>query len=39
MTERYANLAKQHIARTGNTAREMWRMMEKREGEGSERVG
>ena len=39
MTERYAKLAKQHIARTGNTAREMWRMMEKREGEGSERVG
>ena len=24
MTERYAKLAKQHIARTGNTAREMW---------------
>ena len=39
MTERYAKLAKQHIARTGKTAREMWRMMEKREGEGSERVG
>ena len=39
MTERYAKLAKQHIARTGNTAREMWRMMEKREGEGSERAG
>jgi integrase len=28
MTERYAKLAKQHIARTGNTAREMWRLME-----------
>ncbi len=39
MTERYAKLAKQHIARTGNTAREMWRMIEKREGEDSERVG
>ena len=39
MTERYAKLAKQHIARTGNTAREMWRMMEKSKGEGSERVG
>ncbi len=39
MTERYAKLAKQYIARTGNTAREMWRMIEKREGEGSERVG
>ena len=39
MTERYAKLAKQYIARTGKTAREMWRMIEKREGEGSERVG
>ena len=28
MTERYAKLAKTHIARTGNTAREMWRLME-----------
>jgi integrase len=28
MTERYAKLAKAHIARTGNTAREMWRLME-----------
>ena len=28
MTERYAKLAKQHIARTGNTAREMWKLME-----------
>jgi integrase len=28
MTERYAKLAKQHIARTGSTAREMWRLME-----------
>jgi integrase len=28
MTERYAKLAKKHIARTGNTAREMWRLME-----------
>jgi integrase len=24
MTERYAKLARQHIARTGSTAREMW---------------
>jgi len=33
MTERYAKLAKQHIAKTGSTAREMWRLMkaEKRE--------
>jgi integrase len=28
MTERYAKLAKTHIAKTGNTAREMWRLME-----------
>ena len=28
MTERYAKLSKQHIAKTGNTAREMWRLME-----------
>jgi site-specific recombinase XerD len=29
MTERYAKLAKKHIARTGNTAREMWKLMER----------
>ena len=28
MTERYAKLAKQHIARTSNTAREMWKLLE-----------
>jgi hypothetical protein len=33
MTERYAKLAKQHIARTGNTAREMWKLMEGNFGE------
>ena len=33
MTERYAKLAKQHIARTGSTAREMWKMLRGREGE------
>jgi integrase len=33
MTERYAKLAKKHIARTGNTAREMWRLMEAENGE------
>jgi integrase len=27
MTERYAKLGKKHIARTGSTAREMWRLM------------
>jgi integrase len=30
MTERYAKLGKKHLARTGSTAREMWRMMEPR---------
>ena len=29
MTERYAKSARKHIARTGNTAREMWKLMEK----------
>ena len=28
MTERYGKLAKQHIAKTGNTARGMWRLLE-----------
>ena len=28
MTERYAKLAKHHIARTSNTAREMWKLLE-----------
>jgi site-specific recombinase XerD len=28
MTERYAKLAKAHIAKTGSTAREMWILME-----------
>jgi integrase len=27
MTERYAKLGKKHIARTGDTAREMWKLM------------
>ena len=35
MTERYAKLAKTHIARTGKTARRMWRMM-KGDGGGEE---
>ena len=26
MTERYAKLARSHIARTGSTAREMWKL-------------
>ena len=28
MTERYARLAKQHIARTSNTTRERWKSLE-----------
>ncbi len=28
MTERYAKLGRAHIARTGNTAREIWKLME-----------
>jgi len=28
MTERYAKLARQHIARTSGTAREMWKLLE-----------
>jgi site-specific recombinase XerC len=27
MTERYAKLGRKHIARTGNTARELWKLM------------
>jgi integrase len=33
MTERYAKLAKTHIARTGSTAREMWKLMEPEAGD------
>jgi len=33
MTERYAKLARQHIARTGNTAREMWKLLALEEGD------
>jgi hypothetical protein len=29
MTERYAKLGRQHIARTSITAREMWKLLEK----------
>jgi len=28
MTKGYAKLGKKHIARTGNTAREMWKLLE-----------
>ena len=36
MTERYAKLAKKHISKTGQTAQEMWRMMESKGAAGSE---
>jgi hypothetical protein len=29
MTERYAKLARKHIGRTSNTAREMWKLIER----------
>ncbi len=32
MTERYAKLAKTHIAKTGDTARELWKLMECEQG-------
>jgi integrase len=32
MTERYAKLGKRHIARTGVTAREMWKLMDQKVG-------
>ena len=32
MTERYAKLGREHIARTGNTAREIWKLLEKEDG-------
>ena len=39
MTERYAKLAKGHIAKTGNTAREMWKLMEPEAGDRKEQTG
>ena len=38
MTERYAKLARKHIARTGSTAREIWKLMEQ-ENRGNANVG
>ena len=32
MTERYTNLGLQHIAKTGSTAREIWRLFEQEKG-------
>jgi integrase len=32
MTERYAKLGRQHIGKTGNTAREIWKLLEKEKG-------
>ena len=39
MTERYAKLGKGHIARTGNTAREIWKLMESEAGDRKEQTG
>ena len=33
MTERYAKLAKNHIARTGSTARKIWKLMQSEAGD------
>jgi integrase len=33
MTERYAKLARHHIAKTGNTAREMWSLLKAGDGQ------
>jgi integrase len=35
MTERYAKLGRKHLARTGNTAREIWKMMQSEQSEGA----
>ena len=35
MTERYAKLGRKHVARTGNTAREIWKMMQSEQSEGA----
>ena len=32
MTERYAKLGRQHIAKTGSTAREIWKLLEQEKG-------
>ena len=39
MTERYAKLARRHIAKTGSTAREMWKLMEPEAGDTKEDRG
>ena len=33
MTERYAKLARHQMAKTGNTAREMWNLLDARDGQ------
>jgi hypothetical protein len=39
MTERYAKLSRGHIARTGNTAREIWKLMEPEAGDRKGQAG
>ena len=39
MTERYAKLGRKHIARNGNTAREIWKLMENENGKGEQEAG
>jgi integrase len=38
MTERYAKLARGHIAKTSNTARELWKLMEPEAGNTKEQT-
>jgi integrase len=38
MTERYAKLGRKHLARTGNTAREIWKMMQSEQSEGADNL-
>jgi site-specific recombinase XerD len=39
MTERYAKLTRGHMARTGNTTREMWKLMESEAWNSKEQIG
>ena len=39
MTERYAKLGKGHIARTGSTAREIWKLLGGEAGSRKEQTG
>ena len=38
MTERYAKLGRAHIAKTGNIAREVWKLMEEKKDQPEEEI-